>query len=348
MSKSECNYATHKLEFLALKWSITQKFNDYLYGNRFVGYSDNNPVTYVLTSAKLDATSQRWIAGLAAYDFEIRYRPGKHNADADALSRLPGFANPEQEYETIGPEVLRAICKSRQIVCYMDTLSFSVTSPDESTPEVLEDTCAVEWMRRQQQDPAIRKFLCLVTRKEKVRRDKFTTTEGKLLFREVKNFIVKRGFLYRQFKQNETTKFQLVLPEKYRNTALEGAHDDVGHLGRERGLAILRDRFHWPHMARQLEECIARCDRCIKRKSPTNNRAPLVSIRSSQPFELVCTDCLTLESSKGGFQHILIITDHFTKYVVGVPTKTAKTTADAIYNNFVVHCGFPARLHSDQ
>ena len=68
------------MEFLALKWSITDKFHDYLYGHKFRVLTDNNPLTYVLTSAKLDATGHRWLAALAAYDFDIIYRPGKTNA----------------------------------------------------------------------------------------------------------------------------------------------------------------------------------------------------------------------------------------------------------------------------
>ena len=52
-------------------------------------YTDNNPLTYVLTTAKLDAMGQRWIASLANYDFKIYYRSGKLNVDADSLSRIP-------------------------------------------------------------------------------------------------------------------------------------------------------------------------------------------------------------------------------------------------------------------
>ena len=57
LSKSEKNYAAHRLEFLALKWAITEKFRDYLYGGTFEVFTDNNPLTYILTSAKLDATT---------------------------------------------------------------------------------------------------------------------------------------------------------------------------------------------------------------------------------------------------------------------------------------------------
>ena len=88
LTKSEKNYPAHKLEFLAMKWAICDKFKDYLFGNSFRVLTDSNPLTYVLTTANLDATGYRWFAALGAFDFEIAYRPGKNNADADSLSRL--------------------------------------------------------------------------------------------------------------------------------------------------------------------------------------------------------------------------------------------------------------------
>ena len=87
-TKSERNYPVHKLEFLALKWAITDKFHEYLYGAEFQVFTDNNPLTYVLTTAKLDATGHRWVAALSNYTFSITYKPGKANRDADALSRI--------------------------------------------------------------------------------------------------------------------------------------------------------------------------------------------------------------------------------------------------------------------
>lgn len=66
---------------LALKWAITDKFHDYLYGNTFTVIPDNNPLTYLLTTAKLDATSYRWLAALSTYNFGIKYRAGRKNLD---------------------------------------------------------------------------------------------------------------------------------------------------------------------------------------------------------------------------------------------------------------------------
>ena len=55
-------------------------------GAEFQVFTDNNPLTYILTSAKLDATGHRWVAALSNYTFSISYKPGMNNIDADTLS----------------------------------------------------------------------------------------------------------------------------------------------------------------------------------------------------------------------------------------------------------------------
>ena len=68
------------------------RFHEYLYGGHFEVYTDNNPLTYVLTTAKLDATGQQWIASLANYHFKIFYRSGKLNVEAPMESGEPLIA----------------------------------------------------------------------------------------------------------------------------------------------------------------------------------------------------------------------------------------------------------------
>lgn len=124
----------------------------------------------------------------------------------------------------------------------------------------------------------------------------------------------------------------------------------MGHQGRDRTTSLIKERFFWYGMTKDIEQWIQKCPRCIWRKTPTNERAPLKSITTSQPMEIVCMDFLKLEISKGGYQYVLVITDHFTRYAQAIPTKntTARTTADAFFRNFVVHYGLPHRIHSDQ
>ena len=85
--KNMQNYSSRKLELLALKWAVTEKFRSYLLGTEFVVYTDNNPLSH-LQSAKLGAVEQRWAAELALFNFKMKYRPGRVNGKADALSRV--------------------------------------------------------------------------------------------------------------------------------------------------------------------------------------------------------------------------------------------------------------------
>ena len=73
--------------------------------------TDNNPLTYVLTSTKLDSTGHRWLASLANFDLEIQYRPGVKNSDADDLSSLTQQTNTV----SISDECMKALCLSIQL-----------------------------------------------------------------------------------------------------------------------------------------------------------------------------------------------------------------------------------------
>lgn len=79
----------HRLEFLALKWSVCEKCSHWLRGNTFTVWTDNNPLTYIMTKPKLDACEQRWVSKLAPYTFDLKHIPGTKNIVADTLSRDP-------------------------------------------------------------------------------------------------------------------------------------------------------------------------------------------------------------------------------------------------------------------
>ena len=107
LSKSERNYDAHKLEFLALKWAITDRFHEYLYGGTFDVFTDNNPLTYILSSAKLDACGQRWVASLGPYNFRVHYNPGRQNTVADSLSWIPWDG--VQFYDEVDYNIVKAV-----------------------------------------------------------------------------------------------------------------------------------------------------------------------------------------------------------------------------------------------
>ena len=98
-----------------------------------------------------------------------------------------------------------------------------------------------------------------------------------------------------------------------------------------------------------IEKKMRNCPRCIRRKAKDKTAANLVVVESTYPMELICMDLLSLEMSSGGHEHILVITNHFTRLAQAFPTRnqTANTTTRLLFDNFVCHYGFPARLHSD-
>ena len=126
------NYSSMKLELLALKWAITEKFRDLLIGSEFVVYTDNNPLSYVQTTGKLGATETRWLADLAHFQFTIKYRSGRANQNADSLSRKTHH----------GDEPILA--RFDQVVGYQTSQEVSTAIP-ASVREAMENTLGDVW-----------------------------------------------------------------------------------------------------------------------------------------------------------------------------------------------------------
>ena len=88
LTTHEKNYHSTKLEFLAMKWAIMEHFKEYLLYQPFMVKTDNNPLTYIMSTPNLDATGHHWVSALAKYDLQLEYEKGRDNAAADALSRV--------------------------------------------------------------------------------------------------------------------------------------------------------------------------------------------------------------------------------------------------------------------
>ena len=219
---SERNYPAHKLEFLALKWAVCDKFYDYLYGNQFSVTTDNNPLSYILTSAKLDATGHRWLAELSNFNFTISYKSGKSNVDADFLSWLPGH------WETVSSDVIEATCQSIQAqiegICDVDYVSCHAQQTNR-------DQHRNDWKDLQEQDDVLKKLgehLVNGGRPSTAIQAELleVSTDFKTYLRDWDKLVMKNRVIFRKkHTRDDQEILQLVLPSQKRKEAIQGLHD---------------------------------------------------------------------------------------------------------------------------
>ncbi|KAD2393299.1 hypothetical protein E3N88_40276 [Mikania micrantha] len=82
----ETTYPTHNLELAAVVFAL-KIWRHYLYGSKFMIFTDHKSLKYFFTQKELNMRQRRWLELLKDYDCEILYHPGKANVVADALSR---------------------------------------------------------------------------------------------------------------------------------------------------------------------------------------------------------------------------------------------------------------------
>ena len=294
LTGAEQNYHLHsgKLEFLALKWSVCDKFSDYLgHGSTFTVFTDNNPLTYVMTSAKLNATGMRWVNELSSYDFTLKYRPGKSSGDADGLSRnplsCPDDGSPDcvvgdcslptvgvsdsPSIEKLQRECTKTISREDLSVLLLPPDSVNIENVDIKTLNLTSsvtinsvpplEVSKEELSASQCLDNVIGPVYKAVAVSQ--RPDKLVVRswgrKTRLLLQQWKQLSIQDGVLL-QTTQRYT---QIVLPEVYHQTVYSELHVEMGHLGSERVEGLARQRFYWPHMSSDIEHFIRKKCSCV-------------------------------------------------------------------------------------
>ena len=109
-------------------------------------------------------------------------------------------------------------------------------------------------------------------------------------------------------------------------------------MGHKRVFNLVKTRFYWPNHIKDIHDFVTKKCSCLKDKRPNQEkRAPLVIIVTQEPLEHILIDYLHLSKSKGRYEHLLIVVDHFNKYVQAFPTinKSGRAATDLLFNNQV-------------
>ena len=358
-NSAESNYPAHRLEFLALKWAVTTKFRDYLQYTPFKVLTDNNPLLYILNKLDIDAVSQRWIAELSKYDFQIVYRTGKSNTAADSLSRL---TSPIKDDGTLQQWCI----EKSHVKAILSGATEEVTTADQSIISECDDNSSedtfknaevllnhnekLNWNQIQRDDPDICYTIeHIVEGQPNNKKISKQSSVVKTFYRIRKSLHMKNGLLCRTTK-SINCKDQVVLNPLCLPTLIHLYHDLQNHMGEDRTVQLLKERFYWPNMTTHIRNTLKCCTVCRARKVlPSRNKEEMFHRPVAKaPMEILAMDHLVVTNKNSRIQALIII-DEYTKFLFIIPVKNLKaaTTVDAIVKNVFTKYGYPTTIHSD-
>ena len=360
-----------KLEFLALKWAMTDQFKEYLWYRPFTMRLDNNPLTYVMTTPNLDVIGHRWVTAIAGYNMTLEYLKGTDNKVADLMSQVP---------ERLDPETVTVLLNHAR--------NSDVPRAEADDPQVMEEHQRIDedvilwahqlfkqdkhfrnlmnWNRvhSQTEDPVICHVIDWIRHPQVNTNtlDEFMQTRGvpeidRIYYAQwQKDFVLKDNLLFLSLTPSNSTETisVFVVPARKYQAVIDGCHQSARHQGRDRTLSLMKERFWWPGMSRALVMAVSNCGRC-KQFEAKPQIPGMQTIICTEPMELVHIDYIGMEvtvstQEKPVVKNMLVIVDHFTWYVQAYVTQnqTVRTTARVLYNEYFSVFGFPQRLMSDQ
>ena len=357
--KAMRDYSSAKIELMALKWNVCDKFKDYLLGSKFTVFTDNNPLCYIKTS-KLGAAQICSLSELALYDFDIVYHSGKSNLVADALRRCPEVEEETQkeiplesdddeciavsyqveeqgdhissmEFNQVISELVGGTKIDKKLKDCIQVMDIAKEKLNGKTIEVATGMVSLfnsiipkEMAEFQHQDNQIAPILTYVEQDQKPSKKVMYQIRSKLAHKlalQWDRLILKQGVLHRLYIFNEIEYHQLVLPQRYHRKVLTALHNHMGHQGIDRTLDLLRERVYWPSMTKDAQSWVTNCRHSQIARGDYNQPKPKIGhLEAHNPLDLVCLDFTKIDPSKTGKENVLVITDAFTKFSLVVCT----------------------------
>ena len=261
------NYHSTKLEFLALKWAVTEHFKEYLPYQPFLVKMDNNPLTYIMMPPNVDVMGHQWVSALMQFNFELEYQKGHDNTVADALRQVTIQLDPDTVRSILDGVTLGTTCQAEvhdsTIVegnCHLEQEVYVTAG------YALVQMHITDWDEAQKKDPVLSTVLDWLKAQKKtdlkaLLAEYASSKEGQLILQNWQNFIIHQGASYlHSTPRGETEDLLLfMVPMTHCVVALNGCHRDVGHQGCDQTLSLLQEHFWWPGMANQMQQSIKSC-----------------------------------------------------------------------------------------
>lgn len=357
---AQLNYHCTDLELLAVKWGI-EHFRPYLTDKRFVLFTDHRGLLGKQQLANdLTGRRARWLQYIFMFNFEMRYKPGKENRDADALSRL-----------TRG-------CKSGSECTDPDYLSNEMTVLCEQEKNEIKDEKKNEFLCERCGMPHPYYEMIGMPTKEKSDQEKIELRQGAVMVTMVSDekklvepnlselskepwakaifdvmidnkyeqtdrqvlWLRKDGYLWRVSTVDNVRMARVCVHAERRNDVLRAYHDLKSHCGIHRTAAAIRDFYYWPKQSRQVNQYVLKCEFCTKQKILNEQAIGHLSSPAvpARPFQHVHID-VAGPFTKTFDQNMYIIAAmcRLTKYAVAkaIRVKDAETASKFLQSLFM-------------
>ena len=221
---------------------------------------DNNSLTYIFSSAHLDAAGHRWMASLADYNFSLEYQKGKDKTVADFLSCMEDRL-PKEEVEEVLTRVKIPALGVRAMLDNADTpITERAEMGDDTLPvrACLAETLSacpvkyttlqvVDWKKAQRDDPALNTLIKnLRSSKEDFMRAMHKVLDAKAARAYEKRqdgLVLKNGLLYYKIHLTKTGDdlWHFIVPRSHRGIALDGCHQEAAHQGQHHSLSLMQE-----------------------------------------------------------------------------------------------------------
>lgn len=376
LNECEIRYSTIEKELLAIVYAV-RYFRPYLYGKKFTIITDHKPLQWLYSIEKPNSKLTRWRLELGEYDFEIVYKKGKQNTNADALSRIKINMIDDEKSLSSADESFKAavIDISDAEEDSAESEIISLDSDDESPTQTIESTNdAIDVKPRQ---ILIHRWyknaICENDRSE----DDMQITEVFLPLgntKLIKNFLKKhidiknRYYIYfeeDQFREDftkvikklykegikkfiECTQRVVLLTdeEDQKNLIMNYHKGKTCHRGINETYNKLRRHYFWKNNMRDMiAAVISACEECKRMKYERNPIKPHIQLTQTQsiPFQEVFMDLLYIEG-----KYYLTLVDAFSKLgqAIHIPNRSTPEVVQALIKYFSMY-GKPTKINSD-
>ena len=335
LSPPEKKYGVTELETLAVVWAV-HHYHAYLYGHDVIVYTDHSAVRAVLETPNPSGKHARWwskVFGSGVRRLEIIYRPGKENANADALSRAPCGEEPT---EPIVADVQVSVVQTKD----MDAAELLQLGP---TVQGSDSFCT-----EQRKDPEVLEMVSYLSSGHLPDDEK----AAKKIVLQSSLFTLVNGVLY-YLDPKRADRKRCVVPRHLHQSIIEENHSGPmgGHFSGERLYKALSRHWWWPKMYSEVVSHCSSCPQCaMVNSSGRVSKPPLHPIPVQRVFQIVGVDVMDLPKTAAGNKHVVVFQDFLSKwpFVFAVPDQKSERIARLLAEEVIPVFGVPEALLSDR